>query len=130
VKGAIVLNFASRLFAAATVLSVASSHLASAQDAQDKPQGNAARGKQLYVADGCWSCHGYTGGGSAMTGPALVPMKLPLDAFKGQLRQPAAAMPPYAHDAFTDKDAADVFAYLRGIAAPSREAKDIPMLNE
>jgi mono/diheme cytochrome c family protein len=124
------LSITLRLCAAVAVLSLASAGPVSAQEAQSQPQGNTAHGKQVYNAEGCWSCHGYSGGGSAMSGPALVPMNLPFDSFKGQLRQPASAMPPYVKGVLSDRDAADIYNYLRGIPAPSLQAKDIPQLNE
>jgi mono/diheme cytochrome c family protein len=117
-----------RLLAALLLAAFALSQSAAAQDAS--PRGDAARGKQIYANYGCWSCHGYSGAGSIMSGPAVVPMELPFDAFSAQLRQPAASMPPYTKKAFSDQDAADVYAYLRGLALPKRALKDIPLLNE
>jgi len=46
-----------------TVVSLAS--LACAQ-AQDAPKGDAGKGKQLWLADGCSYCHGTVGQGAAV----------------------------------------------------------------
>ena len=40
--------------------------------AQDAPQGDAANGKRIYLADGCFTCHGRSGQGGAYTGPAPI----------------------------------------------------------
>jgi len=60
--------------------------------AQDAPPGDAVEGKRLYRAVGCFLCHGRSGQGGAMNGPAPILAKtaMPFDGFKGQLRQPAS----------------------------------------
>ena len=58
-----------RIALAAAVLSVGASAVAQAQDA---PPGDAANGKRLYLADGCFTCHGRSGQGGAYNGPAPI----------------------------------------------------------
>lgn len=99
---------------------------ASAQEAA--PGGDAGHGKALFTADGCYQCHGYVGQGASSTGPRLAPDPLPYNAFLQQLRQPASQMPPYEAVVLSDKDAADIYAYLTGIPnAP--DPKSIPLLS-
>ena len=72
--------------------------------AQDAPPGDAVEGKRLYLAVGCFTCHGRSGQGGAMNGPvpALAKTAMPFDGFKGQLRQPADEMPAYSEKVMTD----------------------------
>jgi mono/diheme cytochrome c family protein len=83
---------------------------AQAQDAQ--PAGDAANGKRIYMADGCDSCHGTVGQGGRGTGPHIAPSPLPFEAFVGQVRRPANAMPPYTTVVLSDRDLGDIYAYL------------------
>ena len=98
--------------------------------AQDAPKGDADAGKKVYIADGCFECHGRVGEGGAMNGPApiLAKTKLPFAAFEGQLRNPANDMPPYSATLVTDQQAADIFAYLQSLPGP-RPVGDVPILN-
>jgi len=97
--------------------------------AQDAPAGDGAKGKAVYLADGCYMCHGFVGQGSRMAGPRVAPMALPFEAFKTQLRTPSNEMPPYAASVLSDAEVADLYAYLRSIPGPAHAAKDIPLLN-
>ena len=80
--------------------------------AQSAPAGDAANGKRLYMADGCYQCHGTVGQGSRPTGPHLAPNPVPYEGFVAQLRHPANAMPPYTSVVLSDREAADIYAYL------------------
>lgn len=96
---------------------------------QQAPTGDAANGKKMYLADGCFECHGRVGEGGAMNGPApiLAQTKLPFEAFKEQLRNPVNDMPPYPDAILSDKDLTDMFAYLRSLPGPR---KDVPIIND
>jgi len=98
--------------------------------AQDAPQGDAANGKRIYLADGCFTCHGRSGQGGAYTGPApiLAHTALPFDGFRGELRNPANDMPAYSEAVLSDKDIADIYAFVEALPGP-RSPKDIPILN-
>ncbi len=98
---------------------------------QQAPAGDAANGQKVYLADGCFECHGRVGEGGAMNGPApiLARTKLPFDAFKEQLRNPVNDMPPYPTVILSDKDLTDMFAYLRALPGP-RAANDVPIIND
>ena len=96
--------------------------------AQDKPPaGDPAAGKQIFARDVCYSCHGYDGQGSRVTGPRLARTQLPYDAFTQQLREPSAEMPAYSAKVLPDKDVADIYAYLQSLPVPP-EVKDIAIL--
>jgi cytochrome c553 len=106
-----------RIFVLSVSLLVASSGLALAQEAA--PTADAANGKTLFMADGCYECHGTVGQGSRGTGPALAALPLPYDAFAQQLRHPADAMPPYTEAVLSDAQAADIYAFVRGLPGPA-----------
>ncbi len=98
--------------------------------AQDAPPGDAANGKRVYLADGCFTCHGRSGQGGNYYGatPVLAKTQLPFEGFKMQLRNPVRVMPPFEEAVLSDKDAADVYAFLQTLPT-GRSAKDIPALN-
>jgi len=98
--------------------------------AQDTaPPGDAGNGKRVYLADGCFECHGRVGQGGAFLGPApgIAGTQLPYEALKQQLRDPSNNMPAYAETVLPDKDVADIYAYLQSLPGP-REAKDLPAM--
>lgn len=113
-----------RLMAAALVTAIPAIVSAGAQQVGE---GNAVHGKTLYRETGCYQCHGLAGQGALMTGPRLSRTELPLDAFVNQLRHPVNQMPPYEAAIVSDRDAADIHAYLRQMPAPP-EANNIPLL--
>ncbi len=98
------------------------------------PAGNAQSGKRLYLAVGCYECHGTTGTG-AITGPKIAPNPIPFPAFAYQLRHPLGSppygnikMPAYGETVLSDAQVADLYAYLASIG-PSPPASKIPLLN-
>lgn len=103
-----------------------------AQDAsQGTPKGDADAGKKVFLADGCYECHGRVGEGGAFNGPApiLAKTKLPYVAFEGQLRNPANDMPPYPPALVSEQQVADIFAYLQSLPGP-RPVSELPILND
>lgn len=98
--------------------------------AQDAPKGDTANGKRVYLADGCFTCHGRAGQGGAYNGPApiLAHTAMPFDGFKGQIRNPADDMPAYSDAVLSDQEIADMYAFVQSLPGPS-SAKDIPILN-
>jgi len=97
----------------------------------DLPGFDAAAGKQLFLADGCFLCHGRAGEGGAMNGPApiLAKTEMPFDGFKGQLRQPINDMPAYSEKVMSDKQIADIYAFVQSLPG-RRPLKDVPLLND
>src|SRR3954469_7774960 len=98
-----------RLMAVACIAAV--SGAARAQDGT----GNAANGKRVYLADGCFTCHGRSGQGGALNypAPALAQIEMPVEAFVAFLRDAPNDMPAYSANVLSDKDAADIHAFLR-----------------
>ena len=66
-------------------------------------------GRQLFVVDGCASCHGLDGRGG-IVGPSIVGTKAEKLRVKTQVGP--QGMPPYAPGALTDADLAAMAAYL------------------
>jgi len=114
---------------AITAVAVAALAAAMAR-AQDAPQGDAVNGKRIYLADGCFTCHGRSGQGGAYREPApiLARTALPFDGFKGILRTPPNEMPAYSEAVLSDQDVADIYAFVQSLPGP-RSAKDISILN-
>jgi mono/diheme cytochrome c family protein len=110
----------------AIALIVCSSVLVPAAGAQ--PPGDAAKGKQIFMRDHCYACHGTQGAGGGIAGPALAPNLPPFEAVLMQLRDPADRMPQYTDRVLSDAEAADIFAYLTSVP-PDRPAAQIPLLN-
>jgi ubiquinol-cytochrome c reductase cytochrome c subunit len=84
--------------------------------AQTAYAADAAKGKALFMAVGCYECHGTMGQGAAPTGPRLAPNTPSLETFLKELRTPRNIMPPYAANLLPDESVADIRAYLAGIA--------------
>lgn len=87
-----------------------------------------ARGKALFVADGCYGCHGRVGQGSPMTGPALHPLPLPHDVAIAYVRRPGGVMPPYSAAILSDADLSLIVTYIEALPK-TRAASDIPLLS-
>jgi mono/diheme cytochrome c family protein len=114
----------------AVIVAVFSAAVSMTAQAQDAPPGDVANGKRMYLADGCFTCHGRAGQGGAFNGPAprLAQTIMPFDGFKGQIRNPVNDMPAFSDANLSDKDIADIFAFVRSLPGP-RSAKDIAILN-
>lgn len=118
---------------AAAAASLALAALAPAPGhAQDAPPGDAAKGKQTYHADGCYFCHGHAGQGGALNGPApaLAKTQMPWDGFVEQLRHPANEMPAYAEGVMSDREAADIYAFLQALPGPAADARSMAIFKD
>lgn len=94
------------------------------------PAGNAQNGKKLFMADGCYECHGRQGQGASQTGAARIgPPQLSFEGFENYIRGPKNNMPPYSAKAVPEQDVADIYAFLKSIPMPPK-GKDIPLLNK
>jgi len=99
--------------------------------------GNAVEGKKLYFNYSCYSCHGYNGEtgarafvgnwGNLQTEAGFIAF-LRLRADRAP-EQPATAMPNFPEKTLSDKQAKDIYAYIRTFKSNSPEVKDIPTLN-
>jgi mono/diheme cytochrome c family protein len=94
--------------------------------ATDALVGNAEKGKQLFVRDGCFECHGILGQGSNNYGPRLGPDPIPMQAIINYIRKPAGNMPPYTAKLVSDQDVADIYAYLKSVPRPV-DLRNIPL---
>jgi mono/diheme cytochrome c family protein len=108
------------------VLLIGSRGLAAAQSSA--PAGDAANGQKLFMADGCYQCHGTVGQGSRATGPRLAPNPMPYENFAAQLRKPANTMPPYTALVLSEAQLADIYAYVSGLPGPAK-AEDVKILH-
>ncbi|HTA71826.1 MAG TPA: c-type cytochrome [Bryobacteraceae bacterium] len=101
--------------------------VAQVPDLRNSP-GNAEKGKQIFIKDGCYSCHGYDGHGGVA--PKLAPRPIPAVAFIAIVRHPpASAMPTYSPKVMSDAELTDVWAYLKSIPDPP-PVKNTPLLNQ
>jgi ubiquinol-cytochrome c reductase cytochrome c subunit len=82
-------------------------------------------GEALFVANGCYQCHGYVGQGGA--GPRLAPTAYPYEAFDRLVRRPSNEMPAYAAEVLSADALRAIYAYLRSIPEPPAMA-DIAIL--
>ena len=85
------------------------------------------KGKQLFVKNGCWQCHGLVGQGG-ITGPALAPNVMPLEAMTNFVRNANRSMPPYKEAILPEADLKEIHAYLTSLPKPA-DPKSIPLLN-
>jgi mono/diheme cytochrome c family protein len=99
--------------------------------AADAPKGDPAKGRALYMANGCAYCHGTVGqgGGGRTGGLRLAQMGIGFPAFLNQLRHPVNEMPPYVESAMSDSDVAHIHAYIASLPPPP-DVKSIPILNK
>jgi len=85
------------------------------------------KGKQLFVKHGCWQCHGFVGQGG-ITGPALAPEVMPLEAMINFVRNSNRSMPAYKVEILPEADLKEIHAYLTSLPKPA-DPKSIPLLN-
>jgi len=119
-----------RVFAAAVFGAAAMLGAAGGAQAQDVPAGDAAKGKAVFLKELCFTCHGRSGQGGAYNGPApiLAQTALPFEGFRAQIRNPVNDMPAYSDAVLSDKDIADIYAFVKSLPGP-RSPKDIAILN-
>jgi mono/diheme cytochrome c family protein len=99
--------------------------------------GNAANGKALYYSYGCYACHGYNGETGARPFVGRWGNLATEESFISFLRgranaaplTPSTSMPNFGADSLPDKQAKDVYAYIRTFKSTAPELKDIPTLN-
>jgi mono/diheme cytochrome c family protein len=99
--------------------------------AQSAASGDAANGQRIYLADGCFECHGRAGQGGAFLGPvpSIARVEMPAESFVAFLRDAPNDMPTYSANVLSDKEATDIYAFLQSL--PGRQpAKDFPLLNQ
>lgn len=100
-------------------------------------EGDAAQGKELYYAHGCYGCHGYNGetGARDLVGTNS-PLIANVDTFLVFLRLradylpllPSTRMPAYPESALSDAEARDIYAYVSGFELNAPDVEDVPAL--
>lgn len=98
--------------------------------------GNAALGKTLYFSYSCYACHGYNGETGARAFVGNWGNLQTEEAFIRFLRARAdlapenksTYMPNFAESTLPDKQAKDIYAYIRSFKSTAPELKDIPTL--
>ena len=101
---------------------------------QSPVKADAENGRKLFVADGCYQCHGLQGqGGSSAPigsyGTRLAPPKLTAAGIRAYIRHPSGGMPPYTAKVISDSQIEDIYAFLKTIPVPP-PVRDIPLLNQ
>lgn len=99
--------------------------------------GNADNGSKLFHAYTCYGCHGFNGETGARD---LVGTNSPIlsseETFIYFLRQradqapllPSTAMPNYPENSLSNKDAKDIYAYIRSFKLDAPKVEDVPAL--
>jgi ubiquinol-cytochrome c reductase cytochrome c subunit len=128
-SGSMILAASALLFAAA----VAVPRIGEASAFASKVRGSAAlageakRGQSIFVAQGCYLCHGRVGQGARGVGATIVPLRFEGPSFNAFLRHPTGSMPLYSPAVLSDADIAAISAYLHALPAPE-PASRIPLL--
>ena len=83
-------------------------------------------GAALYKKTGCFQCHVNEAQGGA-NGPRLGPNPIPLARFVQYVRRPTGDMPPYTAKVLSDRDLADIYAFVQ-TRKPPPPVNTIPQL--
>ncbi len=78
---------------------------------------DAARGQEIFFANGCSVCHGSDGEGGI--GPTVAQTGLSISQVVGQYRTPRGTMPPFDAGRVSDQDIADVYIWLQTLDLPA-----------
>lgn len=112
------------LCTAALAGAAATAATAQAQGAADEVE----RGRQLFMHNGCYTCHGTVGQGGERSGaPRIAPDPYPFEAFRILVRQPREAMPRFDERFVSDEQLQAIHRYLSSIAK-GPAAEDIAVL--
>ena len=96
----------------------------------DAPKGDATRGRELFMKNMCYTCHGTAGqGGDRGSGPRIAYDVWPWEGFRQQVRHPRESMPRYDARFLSDAELADVYAYVASMKRGPKAA-DIPQLRD
>lgn len=112
---------------ALTLIILASGGKVRAQTSGDTAYaGDIENGKRLFVTNGCYQCHNYNASGGR-AGARLSQTKLTAAALISYIRRPRT-MPAYSVKVMSDREATDVWAYIKTFPEPP-PVKSIPLLN-
>ena len=93
-----------------------------------EPTGDAAKGKASFERTGCWQCHGRQGQGGRESPRIASPVPMSWPVLSRFVRTTKADMPPYTETVLSNRELADIYAYLRSIP-PAPDFRTIPLLN-
>ena len=82
-------------------------------------------GKATYAKLACSTCHGTDGAGTAAA-PKLAMTTLALPAFTASVRKPTGTMPPQGEPVVSDRELADIFAYLHSPVVQQAQSAPAP----
>lgn len=136
-------NPKSCVWAAVIVLAVPAAMLEAQTGARSVPapttpvSGNSTAGKALYYSYGCYACHGYNGetGARPFVGRwgHLGTEQEFLTFLRGRANVaplvPSTSMPNFSRESLPDKDAKNIYAYIRTFKSSAPPLKDIPTLD-
>jgi len=95
---------------------------------QTAPSGNAEKGKQLFMKQNCYYCHGTSGQGGR-DGARIAQTALNVQGLIRYVRKPTGAMPAFTEKILSDQELTDIYAYLKSLPA-AKATKDIPLLEQ
>lgn len=112
-------------------VAIGGSYVGAASKPAAEPSKAAANGKRLYLADGCFECHGRVGEGGAFNGPApplagIFSRRSSLEVISS-VRKGPNDMPAYTEKVLSNQDLGDILAYIRSLPGPS-DPKNYPLL--
>jgi mono/diheme cytochrome c family protein len=99
--------------------------------------GNASLGKALFLSYGCYACHGYNGetGARPFVGRwgNLGTEQAFLTFLRGRANVapviPSSSMPNFSENTMSDRQAKDIYAYIRTFKSTAVDPKDSPTLS-
>lgn len=100
--------------------------------------GDPQRGEELYLAHGCYACHGYDGIGRRPLANDASPYMADETVFITYLRLggdsnpslPSNAMPSYDSAVINDEDGSDLYAYVKTLVDDPPELQDIRVFTQ
>jgi mono/diheme cytochrome c family protein len=91
---------------------------------KDATAGSAQEGKRIFTNAGCVACHGAEGQGTSLA-PQIAPPPLELPGLIAYVRQPTGKMPPIPASTASDRDLANVYAFLKSVAPAATSAESL-----
>jgi mono/diheme cytochrome c family protein len=100
--------------------------------------GNAARGKTVFLAYGCYACHGYNGETGARNfvgrwGNLQTEQQF-ITFLRGRANvtplTPVSSMPNFSAQSLPDEKAKDLYAYIRTFKSTAPASKSVPALDD
>ena len=98
-----------------------------AQQPEPTVERDSEAGRRVFNDRGCYQCHGYEA--HAGPGSRLAPDPIPFARFSGYVRNPTGQMPPYTSQILSDRELADIYAFLDTIPEPPA-VESLPVLRE